>query len=56
VTGKSTNSVDTSQARLARFYSMGERFDPTSRLLGALGRAATVKARLRLDERAGLSG
>lgn len=36
-----------SKARLGRFYSMSANFDPTSRLLGALGRAATVKARLR---------
>ena len=35
------------QARLVRFYSISSRFDPTSRLLGALGRAATVKVRLR---------
>ena len=34
------------KARLARFYSASGRFDPTARLLGALGRAATVKARL----------
>jgi hypothetical protein len=39
--------TDVSMARLARFYSISARFDPTSRLLGALGRAATVKARLR---------
>jgi 2-polyprenyl-3-methyl-5-hydroxy-6-metoxy-1,4-benzoquinol methylase len=38
--------------RLARLYAVGERFDPTSRLLGSLGRAATVKARLGLGERA----
>jgi len=39
------------KARLARFYSASTRFDPTSRLLAALGRAATVKARLyRPDE------
>jgi 2-polyprenyl-3-methyl-5-hydroxy-6-metoxy-1,4-benzoquinol methylase len=36
-----------SKARLARFYSFSAHFDPTSRLLGALGRAATVKARMR---------
>ncbi len=47
--------VDTaSKARLARFYSISGQLDPTSRLLGALGRAATVKARLRLDETARL--
>jgi 2-polyprenyl-3-methyl-5-hydroxy-6-metoxy-1,4-benzoquinol methylase len=33
------------KARLARFYAAVP-FDPASRLLGALGRAATVKARL----------
>ena len=33
--------------RLARFYSFSTHLDPTSRLLSALGRAATVKARLR---------
>ena len=32
---------------LARFYSFSKSVDPTSRLLGALGRAANVKARLR---------
>jgi SAM-dependent methyltransferase len=31
---------------LARFYSAAGPFDPTSRLLGMLGRAASVKARL----------
>lgn len=31
---------------LARFYSAAGPFDPTSRLLGTLGRAASVKARL----------
>ena len=41
-----------SQARLVRFYSISSRFDPTSRLLGALGRAATVKVRLRPVEHA----
>ena len=40
------------KARLARFYLISERFDPTSRLLGALGRAATVKVRLRPGEHA----
>jgi 2-polyprenyl-3-methyl-5-hydroxy-6-metoxy-1,4-benzoquinol methylase len=43
------------KARLARFYSISARFDPTSRLLGALGRAATVKVRLRPAEDARLS-
>lgn len=33
--------------RLARFYSVGKFIDPTSRLLGKLGCAANVKARLR---------
>jgi 2-polyprenyl-3-methyl-5-hydroxy-6-metoxy-1,4-benzoquinol methylase len=55
--GSSAERVNTaSKARLDRFYSVGAYFDPTSRLLGALGRAATVKARLRLSETAGLSG
>jgi SAM-dependent methyltransferase len=45
----------TSKARLARFYAMSAHFDPTSRLLGAVGRAATVKARLRPGDRVGLS-
>jgi hypothetical protein len=36
-----------SRARLAHFYPVSARFDPTSRLLGVLGRAASVKARLR---------
>lgn len=35
------------KTRLARFYSSSTRFDPTPRLLAALGRAASVKARLR---------
>lgn len=35
------------KSRLSHFYSISAPFDPTSRLLGALGRAATVKARLR---------
>ena len=39
------------KTRLARFYAMTAPLDPTSRLLGTLGRAATVKARLRLGER-----
>lgn len=34
------------RARLARFYSISGRFDPTSRLLGALGRAGSIKAHL----------
>jgi 2-polyprenyl-3-methyl-5-hydroxy-6-metoxy-1,4-benzoquinol methylase len=51
----SAECVDTSsKARLSRFYSISGQLDPTSRLLGALGRAATVKARLRLDETARL--
>jgi hypothetical protein len=37
----------TSRARLAHFYSISARFDPTSRLLGLMGRAASVKARQR---------
>ncbi len=48
----STDGVDAaSKARLARFHSISAPFDPTSRLLGAWGRAATVKARLRPAER-----
>jgi SAM-dependent methyltransferase len=51
--GSPAEGVDAaSKARLARLYSIGAHLDPTSRLLGALGRAATVKARLRSDERA----
>jgi SAM-dependent methyltransferase len=34
------------KGRLASFYSLGARFDPSSRLLAALGRAGSVKARL----------
>lgn len=34
------------RSALARFYSAAGPFDPTSRLLGTLGRAASVKARL----------
>jgi 2-polyprenyl-3-methyl-5-hydroxy-6-metoxy-1,4-benzoquinol methylase len=34
-------------ARLAHLYSVGAPFDPTSRLLSALGRGGSVKARLR---------
>jgi SAM-dependent methyltransferase len=34
-------------ARLAHFYSFSAPFDPTSRLLSALGRGGSVKARLR---------
>ncbi len=45
--GSSVESTDASKARLARFYSIGARFDPTSRLLGTFGRAASIKARLR---------
>jgi hypothetical protein len=33
-------------AALARFYSMAAPFDPAYRVLGALGRAGSVKARL----------
>jgi len=33
------------KATLARFYSVAAPFDPTSRLLGALGRAGSIKAR-----------
>jgi SAM-dependent methyltransferase len=36
-----------SRRRLARFAMVSSRFDPTSRLLGALGCAGSVKARLR---------
>ena len=43
------------KARLARFYSISARFDPTSRVLGALGHAATVKVRLRSGEHARFS-
>jgi 2-polyprenyl-3-methyl-5-hydroxy-6-metoxy-1,4-benzoquinol methylase len=51
--GSPGEHVDTaSKARLARLYSVGAHVDPTSRLLGTLGRAATVKARLRLGETA----
>jgi 2-polyprenyl-6-hydroxyphenyl methylase/3-demethylubiquinone-9 3-methyltransferase len=49
----SSDGIDAaSKARLARFYSMSAPFDPTSRFLGAMRRAATVKARLRPAERA----
>jgi SAM-dependent methyltransferase len=53
--GSPTEGGDSLKARLARFYSASAHFDPTSRLLGALGRAATVKARLRPGERARVS-
>ena len=53
--GSLTEGGDSLKVRLARFYSASAHFDPTSRLLGALGRAATVKARLRRSERARLS-
>ena len=54
--GSPAERFDTaSKARLARFYSISAHFDPTSRLLGALGRAATVKVRLRPGEHASLS-
>lgn len=39
-----------SKAQLANFYTISARFDPTSRLLAALGRAGNVKARLRLAD------
>jgi SAM-dependent methyltransferase len=46
--GRYSEDVDVaSKARLARFFSKSAPFDPTSRLLGALGRAASVRARLR---------
>lgn len=51
VPGVNTSSI----ARLARFYAMSASFDPTSRLLGALGKAATVKARLRPSPRLGIA-
>ena len=45
--GSHAESVDAAvKSRLAHFYSISAPFDPTSRLLGRLGRAATVKARL----------
>ena len=52
--GSHAASVDAAvKSRLATFYSISAPFDPTSRLLGRLGRAATVKARLaRSDVRA----
>jgi 2-polyprenyl-3-methyl-5-hydroxy-6-metoxy-1,4-benzoquinol methylase len=51
--GTAVEGVDAaSKSRLARFYSVSAYFDPTSRLLAALGRAATVKARLRPSEHA----
>ena len=37
----------TLKAQLARFYSVSASFDPTSRVLGRLGRAGSLKARLR---------
>jgi hypothetical protein len=50
-TGHSAAAVNIStKARLAHFYAISATFDPTSRLLGALGRAATVKARLRAGD------
>jgi 2-polyprenyl-3-methyl-5-hydroxy-6-metoxy-1,4-benzoquinol methylase len=39
-------------ARLAQFYSLSGPFDPTSRLLAALGCAGTIKARLRPGSKA----
>jgi SAM-dependent methyltransferase len=54
--GRAAEAVNAaSKARLARFYSISAPFDPTSRLLGALGRAATVKARLHLGDRTSVS-
>ena len=52
--GSHAESVNAAaKSRLAHFYSVSAPFDPTSRLLGGLGRAATVKARLaRSDVRA----
>jgi SAM-dependent methyltransferase len=51
LSGNPVGGVDAaSKARLARLYSISAPFDPTSRLLAALGRAATVKARLRSGE------
>jgi 2-polyprenyl-3-methyl-5-hydroxy-6-metoxy-1,4-benzoquinol methylase len=41
------NGHRSSTARLARFYGLSSRFDPTSRLLASLGRAGTIKAHLR---------
>jgi len=41
--GTFSNSV---KAGIGRFYSLAAPFDPTAQLLSALGRAATVKARL----------
>jgi 2-polyprenyl-3-methyl-5-hydroxy-6-metoxy-1,4-benzoquinol methylase len=47
VVGDSGNGEGTpAKGRLASFYSLGARFDPSSRLLAALGRAGSVKARL----------
>jgi SAM-dependent methyltransferase len=41
------NGHRASTARMARFYALSGRFDPTSRLLASLGRAGTIKAHLR---------
>jgi 2-polyprenyl-3-methyl-5-hydroxy-6-metoxy-1,4-benzoquinol methylase len=41
------NGHRASTAKLARFYALSSRFDPTSRLLASLGRAGTIKAQLR---------
>ena len=41
--GTFSNSV---KAGMGRFYSLAAPFDPTARLLSALGRAGTIKARL----------
>lgn len=46
----------TSRQRLARLYGLGAHLDPTSRMLGAMGRAASVRARLRLAEPADPGG
>lgn len=47
--GPAAGTVNTAvKARLARFYAAAGPFDPASRLLGTLGRAASVKARLTL--------
>jgi SAM-dependent methyltransferase len=46
--GPAPDGINTAaKARLARLYSAGAGLDPAARLLGALGRAATVKARFR---------
>ena len=56
VAGRPQASLDAAaKARLARFYAMSSRFDPTSRLLGMLGRAGNLKARLYSGDRASSS-